>query len=282
MAPASASFVHRRPLSVGGRVGKLGSADSGARRIRRLLPLWTLREIRVQYRQSALDVGWTLLTPVITLAGYGFVLTRAFNVDGDGVPYLTFAWTGVVVWTFVANALARGALSLVASADLVRKVSFPHEVVPIATVFAAGLDLVIGMGVLAVLMAIQGITPNVTLAAVVPVFAVLFVVVIASSVIFATVTAFVRDLAHGLNVFLRIGIFVTPVMYPVSVVPARYEWALQVNTITVLIEATRDSVLRGRWPNWGLLGVHAAFWTGMLAFARWYVRRVGGRIADVI
>lgn len=203
-------------------------------------------------------------------------------MDGDGIPYLTFAWTGVVVWTFVANTLARGALCLVASADLVRKVAFPKEVVPIATVLAAGLDLVIGLLVLAVLMVVQGVSPHGTVVALVPVLAVLFLVVTALAIVFATVTAFVRDLAHGLNVFLRIGIFVTPVMYPVTQVPDRYQWALQANPFAVLIEATRDCVLRGRWPDWSLLGAHAVAAGLLLLAARWYLHHVEGRIADVI
>ena len=255
---------------------------SRLRRLYELLPLWTLREVRVQYRQSALDLGWTLLTPVITLAGYGFVLTQAFHVDGNGVPYLTFAWAGLIMWTFMANALARGSVSLLAAADLVRKVSFPREVVPIATVLAAGLDLVIGFVVLAGLMLVQGVHPHWTIIALVPVLAVLFIMVTGYAIIFATITAFVRDLAHGLNVILRIGIFVTPVMYPVSQVPARYQWALRGNPMAVLIEAMRDCTLRGRWPDWKLVGAHAAVAVVLLVIARWYVHRVEGRIADVI
>ena len=76
-----------------------------ARTVGRLLPLWIVREVRAQYRQSAFDVGWSLLTPVITVAGFGFVLSYVFGVEGEGAPYATFAWAGVVIWTFVATCL---------------------------------------------------------------------------------------------------------------------------------------------------------------------------------
>lgn len=234
------------------------------------------------YRQSAFDLGWALLTPAITLAGYGLVLTRAFGVTGDGIPYLSFAWTGVVVWTFVANGLSRGASSLLPAADLIRKVSFPKEVVPLASVTTAGLDLLIGLVALLVLMLIQGLHPSGTAIALLPIVAVMYVWTSAVAILLATVTAFVRDLVHALAVVLRIGIFVTPVMYPPSQVPERYHWALDSNPIAVFIEATRACLLRGRWPDWSLLGIHAAAAAILLVAAFGYLRRVEARIADVI
>lgn len=252
------------------------------RSIAALVPAWTVREVRAQYRQSALDLGWSLLTPVITLVGYGVVLTRAFGVDGDGVPYIAFAWAGLVTWNFLASSLQKGSMSLVASSDLVRKVSFPHEVVPIAGVFANGLDLLIGLAGLGVLMVIQDVSLRWSAIAVFPVIVVMFVWAIAFSILVATLTAFVRDLHHGLVVMLRIGIFVTPVMYPPSQVPPAWDWALAANPAAVFIDAIRASLLRGEWPAWGLVGAHTAIAVAVLVLATWYSARVSGRLADVI
>ncbi|MCU1499840.1 MAG: type transporter [Acidimicrobiales bacterium] len=272
--------------AVTGRERRAGAEVRG-RRTRRawvleLLPIWTIREVRAQYRQSALDLGWSLVTPVVTLVGFGFVLTSAFGVTGDGVPYIVFAWSGLVVWTFVSNALTRGTSSLLWAADIVRKVPFPKEVVPLATVLSAGLDLGIGLVVLVSLMAIQGVRPGWTAIAVVPVLLVMVVWTSALAVLFATITTFVRDLAHGLGVLLRIGIFVTPVMYPVSQVPVRYRPFLRINPVSVYIESIRDAVFRDRWPDWSLIGVHTLVSIGLFVLAVWYLRRVEGRIADVI
>jgi ABC-type polysaccharide/polyol phosphate export permease len=248
----------------------------------RLLPLWTAREIKAQFRQSAFDIGWALLTPVITVVGYGFVLTRAFGVDGDGIPYIVFAWAGVVMWTFAANAMMRGASSLVGSAELVRKVPFPKEVVPLANVAAAGLELVVGVVVLIALMIQQGVRPGATAVAAIPVMAAFVIWICGCAILFATVTTFVRDLQHGLAVLLRIGIFVTPVMYPASEVPARYRWALDTNPLAVFIDSLRACLLRGTWPDWTLLGWHSAAGLILLLAAVGYLRRVEGRLADVV
>lgn len=248
----------------------------------RLLPLWTRREVRAQYRQSALDVGWALLTPVVTVVGFGFVLTQAFGVTGDGVPYVSFAWAGVTLWTFVANGLTRGAYSLVWAADLVRKAAFPKEVVPLAMVLASGLDALVGLAVLLVLMAVQGIPIGITAVAAVPVILAALVWTSAVAIILATLTAFVRDVAHGLGVVLRIGIFVTPVMYPASQLPNRLGWLVTTNPVAVFIESLRASLLYGRWPDWTLLGVHGALGVVLLVAGFVYIGRVEGRIADVI
>ena len=207
----------------------MSEIDSRTRRVWRLLPIWTMRDVRAQYRQSTFDIGWSLLTPMITVAGFGLVLSYVFGVEGEGAPYVTFAWAGVVIWTFVATGLTKGASSLVWSADLVRKVAFPKEVVPLAAVASATLDLAVGMVVLGGLMAVQGVTTSVTAVAVLPVLAVAFAWTCGVAVLLATLTVFIRDVAHGLAVVLRVGIFVTPVMYPASAVPEQYRWLLDFN-----------------------------------------------------
>lgn len=244
--------------------------------------MWVVREVRAQYRQSAIDIGWSLATPVITLVGFGLVLTTAFGVDGDGVPYLVMAWTGMVVWQFTSNGLIRGASSLVWAADLVRKVAFPREVVPLATVASSLLDLVVGSAVLAVLMVVYRIDLHLTALAVVPVLIVLVAWTAAMAVLLATITAFVRDVAHGLGVLLRVGIFVTPVMYPASEIPDRYTWTLALNPIAVYIDSMRRCLLSGEWPDWGLLGIHAAATVLISVLGIGYLHRVEGRMADVI
>ena len=251
-------------------------------RVRNLLPLWAMRDIRVQYRQSFFDLGWSLITPVITLAGFGFVLTQAFDVDGDGIPYLTFAWSGLVVWTFVATALTRGAGSLVGAANVVRKASFPREVVPLAAVLASSLDAAIGLAVLGVLMLVQSVDLSTTAVAVVPVALLMVVWTSGLAICLAVATSFVRDVQHGLAVLLRIGIFVTPVMYPVSALPPQFGWVVRVNPVAVMIESLRSALLRGQWPNWALLGIHSVGAVAILALGLAYTRRVEGRIADVV
>lgn len=252
------------------------------RRVRPLLRAWLVRDVRARYRQSVLDIGWSFITPALTLAAYGIVFTGAFGVDGDGIPYLSFAWCGLVAWTFFAGGVMSGTFSLVAAADIVRKVAFPREVVPLAATLANGLDLGMGLAVLGVLMVLQGVGFSITAVAAVAPLALLLLWTAALAILLGTATAFVRDLAHGVGIVVRVGIMVTPVMYPPSDVPERFQWAVTANPVATAIEGLRDSLLRHDWPDWPLLGAHAAVGIVLLGLALVYVRRVEGNMADVI
>lgn len=251
-------------------------------RDRDLIGVWAVREIKARYRQSALDLGWSVLTPMLTLAGFGIVLTEAFGVDGDGVPYLSFAWCGLVVWTFVTGGVVNAGNSLLYSADLVRKVYFPREVVPVATIATSLLDLAVGLAALGVLMTVQGVAlgPPVVAAPVVLIAVVVWTTGV--SLLLAAATVFVRDLSHAVSVAIRVGIFVTPVMYPPSVVPPQWRWVLSVNPLAVFIEALRDALLRRTWPDWGLLGIHSLVGLIVLVGGFLFLVRVEGEMADVI
>lgn len=252
------------------------------RRLRDLLWPWIVREVRVNYRQTALDLWWSLVTPVIVVAGYGLVLTRFFGVDGGGLPYLSFAWSGMVMWTFFAAGALGGAWSLVYAADLVRKVAFPREVVPFAVVAAAGFELAIGLGILLVLMAIQSVPVTITALSSVVVLAAFSLFVGGVAVVLATMTGFVRDVAHAVSTILRVGIFITPVLYPVTTIPPDLRWVVSVNPVAVYIESFRDGLMRGVWPDWPLLGIHSLLAVVLAVASVAYIRRVGGRLADVI
>src|SRR5687768_8544554 len=93
-----------------------------ARRTWALLRILAPREFRTRYRQSVLDIAWSLISPVVILVVYGIILTRSFGVDGACSPYLSSAWTGLVIWTFFATAVGTATWSLLSSADLLAKV----------------------------------------------------------------------------------------------------------------------------------------------------------------
>lgn len=250
--------------------------------IRRLLSPWVYREVRAHYRQSTLDLLWSLITPAITVVGYGLVLTRFFGVDGGGVPYLPFAWSGIVLWTFVAGGLIGGSWSLVSAADLIRKVYFPREVVPIAAVLTLSLDLIVGLIILGIIMVFSGMGLSVTVIAAVPALVGLLLWTIGCAIGLATLTAFKRDSAHGISAILRIGIFVTPIMYPVSQIPKQYRWVASANPIAVFVESFRDAVLRDLWPRWDLLIVHTIGAIAIYVLALKLLRRAEGSMSDVI
>lgn len=247
-----------------------------------LLRLWTMRAFRTRYRQSALDVLWSVLNPVVVLAVYGLIFTAAFDVTGDGIPYLSFAWAGLVVWMFCSTALATAAPSLSTVADTIAKVYFPREVVPLAEVGAGTIDLGIALAILVALALAQGLTLSVTVVAVVPVLLVLVVWTAALSTWVAVVSVFLRDVRPTIGLLIRVGFIATPIMYPVSDLPEWAQWTASVNPIAVCIEGVRDTVLRDAWPDWPLLAVQGAVGAALLVASLAYTRAVEHRMVDVV
>lgn len=252
------------------------------RRVASLLRILVPRDLHTRYRRSAFDLLWAVITPVVLLAVYGLILTKAFGVTSNCGPYLSSAWIGLVVWTFFATSLGGGVYSLISASDLLTKVYFPREALPLATVGATFLDLGVGLVLTVAVVLVQGVRPGITAVAVVLPLAVLIVWTAAVTVFSATVAVFARDAVHVVNLLLRVGFFATPVMYESSQLPSAFAWSAKVNPLAVVIDGFRAAVLCGEWPDWKLLGAHlAAGVLGLLAVVL-FVRRTESRIADVV
>ncbi|MCB1005632.1 MAG: ABC transporter permease, partial [Acidimicrobiales bacterium] len=172
--------------------------------------------------------------------------------------------------------------SLISARDLVTKVHFPKEALPLSMVGASLADLAIGLVTVFALALVQGVRPGWT-ALLFPLPVVLLVVwTAATGVLVGTVAAFVRDIPHVVSLLIRVGFFATPVMYSAAILPPAFEWTAWVSPVAVSIEAFRDAVLRGEVPNLGLLAVHLALAVALLAAAVRYTRSIEPRITDFI
>ncbi|MFM7067868.1 MAG: ABC transporter permease, partial [Actinomycetes bacterium] len=241
-----------------------------------------VREFRARYRQSFLEIAWSLITPVVLLAVYGIILTRVFRVSSPGVPYLSFVWTGMVVWMMFASAVGGGVHSIIGNRDLISKIYFPREALPLAVVGAAFLDLLIGVAVLIPLVAVQVGLPSWTAVAAIPGLIVAIIWIATFTTFVAALAVFVRDVAVAMGLVLQVGFFATPIMYPSSVLPDELQWLNRVNPLAVCIDALRASLLLDEWPDWTLLGTHAAIGVVCFLLVVLYVRSVETRMADVV
>ena len=258
--------------------GPVGRARWTFELVRVLAP----RELRTRYRQSVLDIAWALISPIAVLVVYGIVLTQSFDVSGEGIPYLSLAWSGLVLWTFFATSLGSSASSLISSRDLVTKVNFPKEALPLSMVGASLADLGIGLVTVFILALVQGIEPTWTVLLFPLPLLVLIAWASALGILAGVLAAFVRDIPHVVQLVVRVGFFATPVMYDAAILPPAFRWTAWVSPLAVSIEAFRDAVLRGHVPNLALLGVHLALGLALLVGAVAYTRSVETRISDFI
>ncbi len=208
-----------------------------------------------QYRQSALTLLWSILQPIALVVVYAIVFSQILNVEGGGLPYLSFVVAGLAVWRFF-NAGLQQATSFIDRSDTLSKVYFRREIIPLSGCLAATVDLGIGLVALFVVSWIQGVRPTVTVVALPLVLAVLVVYTVAIALVIATVTVFVRDVAHALPTISQVLFLASPVLYPESQIPEHLAFLGTANPVAVVAEATREVTLVGIWPNWGLLLVH--------------------------
>jgi lipopolysaccharide transport system permease protein len=246
--------------------------------------LWALTQhrIRVRYKQSVLGLAWAVLQPVALMLIFTLAFGRIARVPSEGVPYPLFVFSGLLVWSFLSTGLSNAVNSLVAHAQLITKVYFPREILPLTYLAAALFDLCIGGVVLAGLLAYYG--HSLTWAAIyaLPVIALLTALVAAGGFLLSATQVRYRDVGIAVPLFIYLWLFSTPVGYPLSSVPAAYRSWFLLNPMTGIVESFRGAILHGSAPDARLLAVPVLAAVIGLPAAYAVFKRVESTMADVI
>lgn len=224
-------------------IGRLGLVELWG--YRDLFVLLAMRDVKVRYKQAALGVGWAILQPV-AMAAILFVffgLLMGMNEQVAPTPYLVFVLAGVLPWTLFESAVTASSGSVVANGNIVRKVYFPRLIVPLAATGAPIVDYTIGMAVLMIAMAILAVPFTGSLFIVPLLIASLLVGVLGVGILMSAITVAYRDFRHLLPFMLKLLFFLTPVIYPVTMVPERFRWLLALNPVGGTIAGLRSAIL---------------------------------------
>ncbi|MDS4032059.1 MAG: ABC transporter permease [Candidatus Competibacter sp.] len=248
---------------------------------RELLWVLTMRDIKVRYKQTVLGVAWAVIQPFMTMVVFSIFFGRLAQMPSDGFPYPVFVYAALLPWTFFANALGSSGNSLLSSANLVSKVYFPRLIIPLASVGAGLIDFAISTVILLLLMWYYdvGWSANLLLAPAL-VLAVIFTALGVGTLLSALNVAY-RDFRYVIPFLIQLWMFVTPVVYPASLVPERWQWLFHLNPMAGLIEGFRAAFLGRPFDGPGLLlsfTVAAVFFlAGVL-----YFEKVERGFADII
>lgn len=274
-------FARDRPLLVLAPSRGWVSLDlAGIWEHRELLFFLTWRDITLRYKQTLLGVLWALIQPTAPMLIFTLVFGRLVDVPSDG-PYPLFAFAGLLPWTYFANAVSNSAASVVSSANLITKVYFPRMIIPGAATLAALMDFVIGLGVMAALMAWYGVSVHATLLLIPLLVALTTVLALGVGLFFAGLTVQYRDVRYALPFLVQFWMFATPIIFPSRIVPDRWRWALELNPMTGIIENFRAAMF-GRPILWSSLLFSAAIACVVLAYAAFTFRRFERKFADLI
>jgi ABC-type polysaccharide/polyol phosphate export permease len=261
------------------RIWALASAAWNARALIRTL---AEREIRVRYKQAVLGFAWAVVTPLVLMVAFTAFFKKAAGIDTGPVPYPLFSYIGLIPWTFFSTAVSQGGLSLISNVPLLNKVSCPREVFPMASAMVAGIDSLVSVAVLAILFLKFGFAPRATAVWIPVILAVQVAYTLGITLVASAVVVYLRDLRHALPLILQMGLFVTPVAFPLDIVPAPLRPTyVALDPLAAVIDAYRRTVLYGRPPAPGLLVLAAVASAIVLVGGYAVFKRLETGIADV-
>jgi len=249
---------------------------------RELLWTLTLREIRVRYAQAALGIAWAVLQPLSLMVVFTVFFSLFLRVPSDGVPYPLFAYVALLPWGFFATALSSAIPSLTNNASLVTKVYFPREVLPLASILAATVDFAVAAVFFLGLLGYYRVGPTLNLLFVPAIFALQFTLTLGVALLFSALNVRYRDVRHALPLVIQLWMFVTPIIYPMSVVPERYRLLYLANPMAGIVDSYRKVVLHGVTPDWLALAIGVCVSAILVVFSWRYFRRVEQTFADII
>ncbi|WP_298229504.1 ABC transporter permease [Gryllotalpicola sp.] len=255
---------------------------------RELLYFLVWRDIKVRYKQTVLGAAWAILQPLATAVVFTLFFGRLAHIASDGLPYPIFSYAGLLVWTFFAQGLTQSSASVVGSANLITKVYFPRLVIPLAAVVAGLLDLAVASPLLLVMMAYYKVWPGVAVVALPLVLLLALLTAVGVGLWLAALNVEYRDVRFVVPFLVQLWLFVTPVIYPASVVAPHIErlgvpgWVLGLNPMAGVVEGFRWAMLGHGAAPVHLIAASAAVALVLCVTGALYFRSVEREFADVV
>ena len=272
------------------------SAQTARRAVWR--PLWELpgrielilslarRELVARYKGSLLGIVWAVVTPVVTIAIFTFIFAGIFGArfGSRGTPwdYAIYLFCGLLPWTMFQETVQQSATTIVAHSNLVKRVVFPLETLPVAQALSSlGTQLFGTVALILASLIVHRQAPPTILW--LPVLLIpQLLATLGAAWLVASLGVFLRDIAQGISLLLMAWMFLTPIIYPESIVPDRYRQFIEANPFTALIRSYRRIFLEGAAPDWPSLAYFSAFALILFVFGYWWFARTRKNFADVI
>lgn len=247
---------------------------------RELLYFLARREVMVRYKQTVLGVAWAVLQPVFNMVIFTIIFGRLAGMPSDGSPYALFVYAGLLPWMMFSSTVAGAAQSLVNQQSLLTKIYLPRLFVPASAAGSPLVDFAVSFVVYLVLLAWYGVLPGWGLLALPFLVLLTLVAALGVGIALAAITVTYRDFRHLVPFMMQAWMFLSPVIYPVSIVPERWHWLLALNPVVGIIDGFRAAMLGRDW-NFVTLAISAASATAMFVFGLFYFRRTERRFADI-
>jgi len=249
---------------------------------RELLYFLIWRDLKVRYRQSVIGVGWVILQPLMTMVVFSAVFGKFVGVPSDGLPYPIFIFSALLPWNLFASALTRGSASVVDNTQLVSKVYFPRLILPLSGVLSPVADFAVAFGILIGMMVWFGTSPTWGILALPLLVLLAILTALAIDIWLSALNVRYRDVGHTVPFLVQIWMFISPVTYPVSLVPEKWRLLYSLNPMVGVIEGFRWALLGKQSPDFAVITASAVMMFTLLVTGIVYFKHTERTFADVI
>jgi lipopolysaccharide transport system permease protein len=249
---------------------------------RDLLWSWTGRIIRARYQQSVLGWLWAIIQPAAQVVIFSLIFTLFVPVDTGEIPYPVFSYVAIVPWALLSASVSDMSQSLVANMNLVTKIYFPREVLPISALLARLMDFGVAVCLLILLMMIYKVNLFLPGLLVLPIiFASQLLLILGLGLAGAAANVFFRDVQSLLGLGFQIWFYASPIIYPVSMVPRQMQQWYFLNPMAGILESYRDVLINSRLPGSYLI---ISLLISLLIFTLgyWFFKQVEFQFADIV
>ena len=228
-----------------------------------LRPLWAyrgfilgsiMREFQSKYRNSLLGAAWTVINPLAMIIVYTVIFSQIMRAKLPGVDsafaYSIYLCAGSLTWGFFAEIVGRAQNTFLDNANLLKKLSFPRLCLPVVVVANAGLNFSIIFGLFTVFLVLSGNFPGLPYLALAPVLVILIAFAIGLGITLGVLNVFFRDVGQFFGIFLQFWFWLTPVIYPASILPEDLQPFIDLNPMARLVKAFQTILVNGQWPDW--------------------------------
>ena len=248
---------------------------------RELVTAFTLRDVKLRYKQTGLGIAWAVLQPLLTMVIFTVFFGGLAHIPSDGVPYPLFVLAALLPWTLFAEGLTRSTTSMVTNSNIMTKVYFPRLIMPLSSIISPLVDFAVSFIILIAMMVYYGFMPSINILFL-PVFLLLaLATALGVGLWLSALNVKYRDFQYTVPFLIQIGMFASPVVYPASLVPDSIRLWYGLNPMTGVIEGFRWALLGTGAPG-AMVLVSVGMVIVLLITGMFYFRRMEQYYADIV
>ncbi|AFJ03429.1 O-antigen export system permease protein RfbD [Methylophaga frappieri] len=243
-------------------------------------------EFRLRFVRSKLGGLWIIISPLAQIAIYAIVLSSVLSAKLQGVEnthaYAIYLITGIFAWSFFSEIMSRCLTVYLDNANLIKKIRFPKSALPIIILGGSLMNSLFLFMAVVVIYMIMGHYPDIHYWALIPVTLVMMLFAMGVGLILGVLNVFIRDISQIFPILLQLGFWLTPIIYPINILPESVQYLVQFNPLFHLMDSYHQIMVYQAYPDWQSLGVMLLISLGLLALAMTLVRRSGPQMVDVL